>query len=99
MRTDLVISNPPDFRGILPVRSKLARITGSDLTVPEKAAQLKELQRRTIGDAPHACQESSSFDANGEFLPPLSFGAAVYKAVEKNVLYASRKGANVSVYA
>jgi len=101
LRTDLVISNPPDFRGILPVRPKLARAADSVPSVPEKpkATPLRELERRVVGDDSRAYQDSPCFDANGEFLPPLSFGAAAYRAVERNALYGSKKGVNLSVYA
>jgi len=101
LRTDLVISNPPDFKGILPVRSNLARAAGSEPAVPEKseATPLRELERPVVGADPQVYQSSPSFDANGEFLPPLSFGAAAYRAVEKNAPYGPKKGVNLSVYA
>jgi len=101
LRTDLVISNPPDFKGILPARSNLARAAGSEPAVPEKtkATPLRELERPVVGDDSQVYRSSPSFDANGEFLPPLSFGAAAHRAAEKNALYGSKKGVNLSVHA
>ena len=99
MKTDLVISNPPDLRSILPVRSKIARNTSPESVVPEKSIELRELERRIIHDDSYVCHESPAFDVNGEFLPPLAFGMNTYESVEKNTTGGAAKGTNLSVYA
>ena len=99
MRTDLVISNPPDLRSILPSRSKIARTTSPEPAIPEKNIELRRFERRIVCNDSYVYRESPAFDANGEFLPPLSFGLNTYESVEKNTTGDAAKGVYLSVYA
>jgi hypothetical protein len=99
LRTDLVISNPPDLRSILPARSKIARTTSPEPALSEKNMELRRSERRIVRDDSYVYPESPAFDVNGEFLPPLSFGMNTYESVEKNTTGSAAKGAYLSVYA
>jgi hypothetical protein len=99
LRGDLVISNPPDLKGILPVRSKIARNAGPEPAIAKKRVELRAPERRIVSDDSYVYQESSAFNDSGEFLPPLVFGMAAYQSAERNTSIVAEKGVGLSVYA
>lgn len=99
MRTERVISNLPDLRDTLSVRSRIALNAGA----PSQAGEAAKL--RTLDESPFSLKEttlyqrSSAFDDNGDFQPPIAYGMITYKSVEQNTCMKPSAGSIISIYA